>query len=215
MPGWGPFHQKLNPVPLSLVGTTNLLKVSLQGTLLAQVLDIATVGLETTSSTLGNVILTRQLGEAPLLGDDDLLATSKLELCTTKGLDDNGLVGILGTNREDDLTNVDTGGGRVRLTPGTTHTGLKTISTGTGQHLVDTEDVEGVETDTHMEGILARHLGDVLVAANTAGLQCLGRDLLLLVAEQVNAEGELVDTSLLTTEVVDTNLWVGDTTAET
>jgi len=207
-------RQKVIPLSPSS-STTDLLKVGLQGSLLAQVLDIATIGLKATSGTLNNVIPTRQLGEAPLLGDNDLLATSKLELCTAKSLDNHGLVGILGTDREDDLTNVDTGGGRVRFTPGTTHTGLKTISTGTGQHLVDAEDVEGVETDTHMEGILAGHLGDILVAANAAGLEGLGRDLLLLVTEQVDAEGELVDTSLLTTEVVDTNLWVGDTTAET
>ena len=189
-------------------GAESLLEVSLKRTLLVQVLDVASIGLETTGSALSDVVLTGQLGETPLLGDDDLLATSKLELGTTESLDDNSLVGILGTDREDDLTNVDTGSSSQGLTPGTTHTGLKTISTGTGQHLVDTQHVEGVKTDTHVEGVLSGGLGDVLVAANATSLQGLGRDLLLLVAQQVDTERELVNTGLLTTQIVDTDLGV-------
>ena len=59
-----------------------------------------------------------------------------------------------------------------------------------------------------MERVLTRVLGDVLVGANTTCLQSLGRDLLLLVAEQVDAQGELVNTGLLTTKIVDTDLGV-------
>ncbi len=47
------------------------------------------------------------------------------------------------------------------------------IGSSTGQHLVDTEDMEGVDTDPQVEGILARGLGDVLVGANTSGFQSL------------------------------------------
>jgi hypothetical protein len=68
--------------------------------------------------------------------------------------------------------------------------------------------VEGVETDTHVERILSRVLGDVLVGANTTSFEGLGRDLLLLIAEQVDAERELVNVSLLTTQIVDTDLGV-------
>ncbi|CAO3563106.1 unnamed protein product [Mortierella alpina] len=194
-------------VDLSL-GTEGSLEVSIESTLLVQVLDVAAIGLETASSTLGDIVLARELGETPLLGDNDLLATSELELGTAERLDDDSLVVVLATDREDDLTNVDTGSGTVGLTIGTTHTGLKTISTGTGQHLVDTENVEGVETDTHVERILSGGLGDVLVGANTTSLESLRRDLLLLVAQQVDAQGELVNTGLLATQIVDTDLGV-------
>jgi len=190
------------------LGTESLLEEGREGTLLVEVLDVASIGLETTGSALGDVVTAGELGETPLLGDDDLLATSELELGTTESLDDDSLVGVLGTDREDDLTNVDTGSGTVGLTPGTTHTGLKTISTGTGQHLVDTQHVEGVKTDTHVEGVLSGGLGDVLVAANATSLKSLGRDLLLLVAQQVDTERELVNTGLLTTQIVDTDLGV-------
>ena len=202
------FCTRRRPTRHLSLGTEGLGKEGREGTLLVEVLDVASIGLETTGSALGDVVTAGELGETPLLGDDDLLATSELELGTTESLDDDSLVGVLGTDREDDLTNVDTGSGTVGLTPGTTHTGLKTISTGTGQHLVDTQDVERVETDTHVEGILSRGLGDVLVSANTTGLEGLGTDLLLLIAQQVDAEGELVNTGLLTTEIVDTDLGV-------
>ena len=48
------------------------------------------------------------------------------------------------------------------------------ISTGARQHLVDTDNVEGVDTDPHVEGILSRGLGDILVGANTSGFKGFG-----------------------------------------
>jgi len=74
--------------------------------------------------------------------------------------------------------------------------------------------MEGVETDTHVERVLARGLGNVLVGADTTGLESLGRDLLLFITEKVDAERELVDSGLLATEVVDADLGVWDSTAE-
>lgn len=55
---------------------------------------------------------------------------------------------------------------------------------------------------------------DVLVGANTGSLEGLRGDLLILVGDEVNAEGELVDVGLLATEIEDANLGVGDTTVE-
>ena len=52
------------------------------------------------------------------------------------------------------------------------------ISSGTGQHFVDTEDVEGVNPDPDVERILAAVLDEILVAADTASLQGLGGQLL-------------------------------------
>jgi len=101
--------------------------------LLKEVLDVATIGLKAASTSGSDVVFTRELGETPLLGDDDLLATGKLELGTAKRLDDNCLVAVLGTDREGDLTNVNASSGTHGLTVGTTHSGLKTISTGAGK----------------------------------------------------------------------------------
>lgn len=199
---------------IEILGSDGLVEIVLQGSLLTEVLDVTTIILETASSTGIEVVLTRELGEAPLFGNNDLLATSKLEFCTTKGLDDNGLVCILGTDREDDLTNVDTGSCTHGFSIGSTHSCLKTISTCAGQHLVDTENMEGVKADTHVERVLAGMFRDVFVGADSTGFKSFGRDLLLLVAEQVNAEREFVNVGLLAAKVVDADLGIRDTAAE-
>ena len=51
--------------------------------------------------------------------------------------------------------------------------GYPPISTGTGQHFVDAEYMEGVNTDSQMEGILSSVLGDVFVGADTSSFEGL------------------------------------------
>lgn len=187
----------------------------LEGSVVVDVLDVAAVRDDATSLT-GNLVLgTGELGEAPLVGDEDLLATGELVLATTEGLNDDSLVGVLGTDRNEGLTNGDTGNGTIRLTESTSHTGLETIGTGTGQHLVDTEDVEGMDTNTHVEGFLTTVLADVLVGSNTGSFKGFAGNLFNLIREEMDAEGELVGGSLLATQVEDLDLGVWDSTAET
>lgn len=125
------------------------------------------------------------------------------------------LTGVTGADGENDLSDVDTGDGTVWLSPSTTHTSLKTIGTGTRQHLVDTDDVVWVSADAEVERLLSGGLHHVLVGANTGSLEGLGGKLLILVGDQVDAEWELVNVGLLATEIEDANLWVWDTTVET
>ena len=47
------------------------------------------------------------------------------------------------------------------------------ISASAGQHLIDTKDVEGVDTDPQMEGIFSGALGDVLIGADTSRFESL------------------------------------------
>ena len=55
---------------------------------------------------------------------------------------------------------------------------------------------------------------DILVGANTGGFEGLGGQLLVLVGDEVNAEGEVIDVGLLTSQIEDTDLGVGNTTVE-
>ena len=68
---------------------------------------------------------------------------------------------VLAADGHEDLANVDTGDLAVRLAEGTTHTGLETIGTSARQHLVDTDDVVGVGTNTEVETFLTRDLDEV------------------------------------------------------
>jgi len=112
-----------------------------------------------------------ELCEAILLGDVDLLASGELELGSAESLDDVLLVGGLGTHRHDHLTNAHTGNGALGLTESTTHSSLEPIGSGTGQHFVDADDMEGMQTHTDVEAILATGLHHVLVSTDTCSLQ--------------------------------------------
>jgi len=67
-----------------------------------------------------------QLGEAPLVRVDDLLATRELELAAAESLVHVLLVVIAAAHRDEDLANVDTGDQASGLAEGTAHTGLET-----------------------------------------------------------------------------------------
>jgi hypothetical protein len=72
--------------------------------------------------------------------------------------------------------------------------------------------VEGVDADAQVEALLAGELDEVLVGANTGGLEGLGAQLLILVGDEVDAEREVVDVGTLATKIEDADLGVGDTT---
>ena len=55
-------------------------------------LDVGTIDLDTTRSLLLQVLLTAERGEAPVLGDDDLLATGELVLRSSQSLKSDSTV---------------------------------------------------------------------------------------------------------------------------
>ena len=57
------------------------------------------------------------------------------------------------------------------------------IGAGARQHLVDTDDMEGVGADAEVERIFAGGLGNVLVGTNTCGFESLTRELFVLVRD--------------------------------
>lgn len=124
------------------------------------------------------------------------------------------LTSITSADAQDDLADVDTGDSAVGLAPGTTHTSLQSIGTGARQHLVDTDDVVRVGTDAEVETFLAGRLDEVLVGANTGGLESLRAQLLELVGDKVDAEREVIDGSTLAAEVEDADLGVRHTTVK-
>ena len=71
-----------------------------------------------------------------------------------------------------------------------------------------------VSADTHVETFLSSELDEVLVGADTGGFEGLGRQLFVLVGDQVDAKRELVDIGTLAAEIEDADLWVGHTTVE-
>ena len=72
--------------------------------------------------------------------------------------------------------------------------------------------MEGVHPNTDVITILTDRVGQVLVDGDTAGLECLGGDLLLLVADEVGYEGEEIYRSLFGTDIINLDFRFGHTT---
>merc|ERR1712224_573199 len=73
------------------------------------------------------VILLAELREAVFAGDVDLLASWEFELGATEGLDGDGALLVLSTDRHQHLSNVASSSCAVALAPCPTHAGLQAI----------------------------------------------------------------------------------------
>jgi len=107
------------------------LLANLEGTTVGDNLDVGTIGLSLAFSTKLLVILNRVLSETPVLRDENLLGAGEFVLATTETFDDMNEHRGLGSHRDKDLVNVNTGDLTIGLTEGTSHTGLETIGTST------------------------------------------------------------------------------------
>lgn len=182
--------------------------------MVGRVLLVVAVDLQEAVGAHLRVHLALVLGESPLLGSEHLLAARELELGATQGLDHSGAEVVLGAHRDNRLADGHTGSRALRLAVGVAHSRLQSIGTGARKHLVDTQHLERVAADAHVEVVLAAVLGQVTVGSNAGGLEGLRGQLLLLVRDQVGHEGEEVDRGLLVAHVVDADLGVRHTAAE-
>lgn len=164
--------------------------IQLQGKGAFSVLDL-TVRAVRDNKTGSLELLVLRVGvwrESPVTRNKDLLGSRELVLATTETLDGVLNRGGLSSNGQEDLVDLNTGDQTLRLTEGVTHTSLESIGSSTGQHLVDTEYVVRVDTDTQVEGVSASHLLQVLVDGNTGSFQSFAGNLFLLERNQVDAD---------------------------
>merc|ERR1719186_868413 len=185
-----------------------------EGSVLRHVLHVDTVGLETAVSPHLGVLVAVPLGEAKLLADEDLLPARELELAPPQGFNDLVLELVVAPDREKDLSNPDPSCGSVGLAISTPHSSLEPISSSTGQHFVDPQHVERMDSHSDVEAFLATVLHKVLVAANPSCLKSLRRKLLELIRDEMDRQGELINTGLLPAQVKDPDLGVRNTTVE-
>ena len=154
-----------------------------------------------------------QIFYLPLPADNDLLTARELELSTAKSLLSMWAIRVFATDWQKNLTDANTSTNTLGLTKSTPHASLKPISPSTWQHLVDTQHMERVNPDPQVESILARKLGHVFIASNACSFKCLTGDILLLPTDQMDTEGELINSLLLHANIIDPDLGIWDTTA--
>jgi hypothetical protein len=87
-------HNPTSTQHLSLLRESSgeALHVAVEAALVAEELNVGTVHQDGTGGLLLQVLLAAERGEAPVLGDDDLLPAGELVLGATEGLESGGLV---------------------------------------------------------------------------------------------------------------------------
>ena len=160
------------------------------------------------------VIRLDKVGESEFSGDEDLLSTWELELGSSQGFlgESNILNGA--SDGHKNLSNTDSSTLTEGFTEGTSHTLLKSISTGTRKHLVNSDNMEWMDSNSHVEIFSSNVSSHVLVASDSGRLKSLGGNLLLLVANEMDTSWELVMTCLLLTDIVNSKLWIWYTSVE-
>jgi len=200
--------------PWSLVEFVVSVHPGLERSVVGVILDADAVGRQMERLAHAVVILARPTGEAPFARNDQLLTTRELEFGSPERLDDMGLMRILATDADHGLSDVDASDQTLGFAESSSHSSLEPISSGARQHFVDADDVEGVNAETHVESVLAHELDHVFVGANTGGFQSFGGELFILVGDHVDAERELIDSGPLPSQIVNTDLGIGDTPAK-
>lgn len=175
-------------------------------------LEVDTITVEETSLHLLLEIRHNVWGETEFTGDEDLLTASELETGSVHSLLSELQVLWLGSKGHKDLIDSDTGGLDVWLTESTSHTLLESISTSAGQHLVDTDGVPWMWSNSKMESVLGGVGDHVFVGSNTGGLKRFRTDHFLLLGDKMDGNWEVVPLRLLLTTIIDTDLGVWHTT---
>merc|ERR1719318_221865 len=185
-----------------------------EGSVLRHVLNVDAIGLEAAIGPHLLVLVAVPLGEAKLLADKDLLPARELELAPPQSLNNLVLELVVAPHGQKNLSNPHPSCGTMGLAIGTPHSSLEPISSSTGQHFVDPQHVERMDSHPDVEAFLAAVLDKILVAANPSCLKGLRGELLELIRNEMDREGELVNTSLLPAQVKDPDLGVRNTTVE-
>ena len=182
--------------------------------MLSEDLNVATVTLDGSDLGESSEFRVNDGGESVFTGDENGLSSRELTLGASEGFTSEGDILGLNSDGDEDGSDVDSAGLEEGFTVSSSHTGLKSISTGAGKHLVDADNVPGMGSDSHVEGFLTALGNHVLVSGNTGGLKGLGGELLLLSGNEMDTSGEFFPAPLLHTTVVHTELGVGDTSVE-
>jgi len=177
-------------------------------------LDVHTITHDLVFLLQSSEVTVDNFGETVLSGDEDSLAARELELSTTESLLSKWNFVGSGTDGHENGANVHTGRLAKSLSVSVTHTGLESISTGAGKHLVDADHMPWVHSNADMEGFFTAVDLHVLVSGNAGGFEGLRGDLLLLAGNKMDASGVLFPAGLLHTTIVHSDFGVRYTTVE-
>lgn len=112
-----------------------------------------------------------EVGETEVDALKNFLSSGELHLSSSESFDGVGHILGGGSDTHEDLTNLDSGSLSLGLAVGTSHTGLESISTGAGKHLVDAVHVPRMAPDSHVEVFFSGVVDHELVTGDSGSLQ--------------------------------------------
>ena len=160
------------------------------------------------------IIRFNEFSKSEFSGNENLLSTWELELWSSESFLGVSDVLLSTSNWNQNLTNVDSCRLAKWFTEGTSHTLLEPICTSARKHLIDSDCVPWMNSDSHVEKISSYVGLHVLVASNSCSFQCFRCDLLLFVTDQVDTCWELIVLCLLLSAIVHSDLWIWYTSVE-
>ena len=83
------------------------------------------------------------------MGNDDGLSSGEFVFGSSEGFQGVGHVGVFHSDREQNLSDFDSGGLSVGFSEGSSHSGLESIGSGARKHLVDSQHVPRM--DSHLQ----------------------------------------------------------------
>jgi hypothetical protein len=143
--------------------------------------------------------------------DENLLSSWQLIGTSSESLEDIFHLILLNSDRDQLISDSDSGSLTIRLTIGLSHTRLKSICSGTGQHFVDSEYVPWVGSHSEVEFFFGHFSDEILIDGDSASFKSLRSDLFLLIRNQVDTIWERTPVSLLGTSVEESEfgVWAG------
>ena len=160
------------------------------------------------------IFTSEEFSETPFLGDNDTLLSGEFVFGSSQSFHGLSNVSLGGSDGVKGLSDLDTSAFFVGLTESTSHTTLETIGTGTGQHFVDTDDVPGVDTASHVESFLTTGLDHVFVGSHTSGFHSTRRDLFFFPGDHMDGVAEIFAKGFFSTNIVGSDFRIRATTAE-
>ena len=140
--------------------------------------------------------------------DEHLLSSWKLVWTSSKSLKDIFDFILLNSDRNQLISNSDSGGFSIRLSISSSHTCLKSISTSAGQHFVDSEYVPWVSSHSEVE-VIFWHFGDqIFIDGDSTSFKSFRWNLFLFIWDKMDAVREETPVSFLGTSVVKSELGV-------
>ena len=160
------------------------------------------------------VVRFNQTRKSVLSRNKDLLSAWELELCSSEGF--FGMFNTIkaGSYGHEDLSDGYSSGFTETFSESTSHSLLESICTSAGEHLVDSDDVPWMNSDSHMETFSSNIVLHVLVTGDSGCFKGLRSNLLLLVTNQMDTSWEMVILGSLLAYIIDSKFWVWDTSIE-